>query len=96
MYLPLLEEVGTMPTEKYAKAPEILAHTQAIGRHFDLYRDALFQTEATSLRWDETGARWQVGTDRGDRLQARFLVLTTGPLNKPKLPGIPAGALRRA
>lgn len=89
VYLPLLEEVGTMPTEKYAKAPEILAHTQAIGRHFDLYRDALFQTEATSLRWDEAGARWQVGTDRGDRLQARFLVLTTGPLNKPKLPGIP-------
>ena len=47
------------------------SRTQAIGRHFDLYRDALFQTEATSLRWDEAGARWQVGTDRGDRLQAR-------------------------
>jgi len=89
VYMPLLEEVGTMPSEKYAKAPEILAHTQAIGRHFDLYRDALFQTEANALHWDDAEAHWTVRTDRGDRLRARFLVLTTGPLNKPKLPGIP-------
>src|SRR3989338_10679441 len=38
VYLPLLEEVGYMPVEKYSKAAEILAHSQAIGRHFDLYR----------------------------------------------------------
>src|SRR5262245_57378715 len=32
IYLPLLEELGYVPTEKYAHAPEILAHCQAIGR----------------------------------------------------------------
>ncbi|TXL76830.1 NAD(P)/FAD-dependent oxidoreductase [Vineibacter terrae] len=89
IYMPLLEELGAMPTEKYAKAPEILAHTQAIGRHFDLYRDALFQTTVSGLAWDDRAARWTVTTDRGDRMTARFVVLTTGPLNRPKLPGIP-------
>ena len=30
-----------------------------------------------------------VTTDRGDRMRARFVVLRTGPLSVPKLPGIP-------
>jgi cyclohexanone monooxygenase len=89
IYLPLLEELGYVPTEKYARAPEILAHTQAIGRAFDLYRGAIFQTEVTELRWDEAAARWIVATNRGDRLRARFVVMSNGPLNRPKLPGIP-------
>ncbi|RIL08046.1 MAG: monooxygenase [Proteobacteria bacterium] len=89
IYLPLLEELGYVPTEKYARAPEILAHSRAIGRHYDLYRDACFQTEATELRWDADAARWIVSTSRGDRMRARFVVNSNGPLNRPKLPGIP-------
>jgi len=89
IYLPLLEETGYMPKAKYAKAPEMLEHTQRIGRHFDLYRDALFQTVITGMAWDEATSRWQVSTSRGDQLAARFVVLAGGPLNLPKLPGIP-------
>jgi cyclohexanone monooxygenase len=89
IYLPLLEETGYMPLSKYARGPEILAHTQRIGRHFDLYRAALFQTEISAMRWLEDEARWQVSTSRGDVLRARFVVLAGGPLNRPKLPGIP-------
>ena len=92
IYLPLLEETGYMPVAKYAKAPEILAHTQRIGRHFDLYPAALFQTEITGMRWLEDEARWAVSTDRQDQLKARFVVLAGGPLNRPKLPGIPGAA----
>src|SRR5690606_13758911 len=53
VYLPMLEELGTMPTLKYAYGPEIFAHAQHIGRHFDLYRGALFQTHVTRIAWDE-------------------------------------------
>ena len=88
IYLPLLEEVGYVPVEKYSRAGEILAHSQAIGRHFDLYRGACFQTEVTELRWDEASARWIVSTNRGDAMRARFVVMANGPLNRPKLPGI--------
>jgi cyclohexanone monooxygenase len=89
IYLPLLEELGTVPTEKYARSPEILAHSQTIGRKYDLYRGACFQTEVTELRWDGDLSRWLVATNRGDRMSTRFVVMANGPLNRPKLPGIP-------
>ena len=89
IYLPLLEELGYMPKEKYSHAPEILEHSRAIGRHFDLYDGALFQTGVQELRWDDDECRWLVSTDRGDIIRARFVSLASGPLNRPKLPGIP-------
>ena len=89
IYMPLLEETGYVPSEKYAKAPEILAHCQRIGEHYDLYRNALFQTQISELRWDEEGAVWIVSTDRGDRFRTKFVCMANGPLNRPKLPGVP-------
>src|ERR1700712_2164220 len=65
VYLPLLEELGYMPSEKYTRAPEILAHSRAIGEHFDLYDNACFQTEVTEMRWDDEAKRWIVHTNRG-------------------------------
>ncbi len=88
-YLPLLEEVGYIPKEKYSFGTEILEHSQAIARKFDLYRDVCFQTRVEEVRWDEEAARWIVSTHRGDRMRAHYLCLATGPLNRPKLPGIP-------
>jgi len=89
VYLPLLEDTGYMPTEKYAKAPEIFAYCQLLGRTFDLYRGALFQTEVEDMRWDESKKRWQVMTSRNDNLSAKFIVIAGGVLHKAKLPGIP-------
>ena len=87
--MPLLEEVGYIPTEKYSSAPEILEYTRTLGKRFDLYKSALFQTEVTEMRWDEASGRWTVLTDRGDKIEARFLCIGSGLLNRPKLPGIP-------
>jgi len=89
VYMPLLEETGHRPTEKYAHGPEILAHCRRIGEQYGLYGNALFHTEVTSLEWDEVRARWVIGTDRGDRFTARFVGMGTGPLHVAKLPGVP-------
>jgi cyclohexanone monooxygenase len=89
IYLPLLEELNYVPKEKYSFAPEILAHSQNIGRHYDLYDNALFQTQVTGMRWDESADRWIISTDRGDSMRARFVSMANGPLDRPKLPGIP-------
>ncbi|KZX20570.1 flavin-containing monooxygenase [Rathayibacter tanaceti] len=89
VYLPLLEEVGTVPSERYAPGEEIRRHAVAIAEHYGLYRDTLFQTRATALTWDEDAEEWLVETDRGDRFRARFLVTSSGTLTQPKLPGIP-------
>jgi cyclohexanone monooxygenase len=87
-YLPLLEELGYMPKEKYSYAPEIYEHSQRIANAFNLYEAACFQTKVTDLRWDEGLARWIVSTDRDDAMKARFVVMATGPLNRPKLPAV--------
>jgi len=88
IYLPLLEETGFMPAEKYTKAKEILAHSRTVGEHYDLYDNALFQTEVTSADWDETDKRWTVRTNHNDAVRARFIIISSGPLHRPKLPGI--------
>jgi cation diffusion facilitator CzcD-associated flavoprotein CzcO len=89
VYLPLLEETGTVPSAKYVAAPEIHAHARRIAETFDLYDGALFSTQIRSLEWDDDARRWLVHTDRDDVLRARFVVTGTGPLHRPKLPGIP-------
>src|SRR3954452_15310686 len=89
VYMPLLEETGHMPTEKYTHGPEILEHSRRIGRQYGLYDNALFHTEVTDLEWDESRSRWIVRTNRGDEFTARFVAMGTGPLHVPKLPGTP-------
>ena len=89
VYLPLLEETGHMPSMKYVFAPEIFEHGRRIARTFSLYDDALFSTQVTKLEWDEQASRWIIHTDRGDAIRARFVTMGTGPLHRPKLPGIP-------
>ena len=88
IYMPLLEETGHMPSEKYAHAPEIRAHCARIGDQFGLYDKALFHTEVTALGWDETAKRWTVRTNRGDAFTAKYVGMGTGPLHVAKLPGI--------
>ena len=88
-YLPLLEELNYVPKEKYSYAKEILAHSEAIGKHFGLYDKTLFQTTVTGLEWKDDIDRWIVKTNRGDAIKARFVSMANGPLHRPKLPGIP-------
>ncbi|HEX3565320.1 MAG TPA: NAD(P)/FAD-dependent oxidoreductase [Acidimicrobiales bacterium] len=89
VYMPLLEETGHMPSEKYAHAPEILEHCQRIGKQFGLYDHALFHTEVIGLEWVEEQHRWLITTNRGDRFTSTFIGMGTGPLHVAKLPGIP-------
>ncbi len=89
VYLPLLEETSYVPSEKYARAPEILEHCRRIARQFGLYERSCLSTEVTGIAWDDARLRWTIVTDRNDRISARFLVMGNGPLHRPKLPGIP-------
>ncbi|HEY3797396.1 MAG TPA: NAD(P)/FAD-dependent oxidoreductase [Caulobacteraceae bacterium] len=89
IYMPLLEETGHRPTEKYAHAPEILEQCHRIGVKFGLYDNALFHTEVKDLAWDDTRKVWVIRTNRGDEFTATYIGLGTGPLHVPKLPGIP-------
>lgn len=89
IYLPLLEETGYMPSAKYAYGYEIFEHAQRVGRHFGLYERSYFQTQAKECTWREEDSRWTVKTDRGDVFDAHYVVISSGSLNRPQLPGIP-------
>jgi cation diffusion facilitator CzcD-associated flavoprotein CzcO len=84
-YLPLLDEMDYVPKDHYAKGPEIFAHCQAIARKYNLYELATFQTTVTSTVWNESEQMWDIATDRGDRMKARFVICANGTLSKPKL-----------
>ena len=88
IYLPMLEELGYVPKDRYASGEEILGHLEAIAGRYDLCSDALFHTGVTGAAWDETTGRWQIRTDRDDRIAARYYVLAVGILNLLKLPAI--------
>ncbi len=88
IYLPLLEETGFRPSQKYVQGPEILAHAQRIAKHFGLYDNALFSTSVTELTWEDASSRWVIRTNRGDEIRAKYVATGTGPLHRPKLPGI--------
>ena len=88
-YIPLLEELDFMPSKKFADGAEIFQHCRNIGKHFGLYDGALFSTRVTELSWQDPSQRWQISTDRGDDIRARFVVMAQGSYNVPKLPGIP-------
>ena len=89
IYIPLLEETGHVPTEKYAHGPEILEQCQRIGRQYNLYDKALFHTQIREIAWDAERALWVITTDRDDRFTAKYVGIGTGPLHVAKLPGIP-------
>jgi pentalenolactone D synthase len=89
IYLPLLEEMGYIPTAKYVYQPEIFAFLQSIATKFELYEYGLFQTDVVEMAWNETDDRWTVLTDRGDAISTQFLVIAGGFLERPKLPRLP-------
>jgi cyclohexanone monooxygenase len=84
-YLPLLEEMGYVPSMKFASGFEILEYCQNLAQKFGFYDHCLFHTTVKATTWDEKSGRWIVETDRGDKMRARFVLLANGILTTPKL-----------
>lgn len=84
-YLPLLEEMGYVPSMKFASGFEILEYCQNMAERFGFYHRCLFHTTVEETRWDDAAGRWTVRTDRGDAMRARYVILANGILTTPKL-----------
>ncbi|MEM9622745.1 MAG: NAD(P)/FAD-dependent oxidoreductase [Pseudomonadota bacterium] len=84
-YLPLLEEMGYVPSMKFASGFEILEYCQNMAEKFGFYERCLFHTTVEETNWDEAAGRWTVVTDRGDQMRARYVILANGILTTPKL-----------
>jgi cyclohexanone monooxygenase len=73
-------------TERYASQPEILRYIEHVADRFDLRRDIQLETRVTSAIFDESTNRWEIRTDRGDRVSARFCIMATGCLSTAQTP----------
>jgi cation diffusion facilitator CzcD-associated flavoprotein CzcO len=72
----------------YSPAGEICAHIEAMVDDFDLRRRIQFGVEVNGLSFDEEAGVWTVATNGRKKLQARTVVLASGPLTDHKFPDI--------
>ncbi|KAJ5890097.1 hypothetical protein N7504_010907 [Penicillium tannophilum] len=98
IYMPLLEETGYVPTQKYVSGNELREHAKRIAAKWNLNRIAWFQNRVTSLAWDDNSQEWATTLvpqgmhgKEGDPItvRSRFAVLATGLLFVPHVPDIP-------
>lgn len=89
IYLPLLEQTGTVPDYKYVSGENILDHCKSVARRFRLYDDALLSTRVTAAEWNCADRVWNIKTDAGDSFTSRFVCSAIGSLSIPKMPDIP-------
>lgn len=76
-------------SERYATQPELLKYLNHVADRFDLRRDIQLETRVTSAQFDEATNRWNVATDRGEAIQARYCIMATGCLSVPNAPNFP-------
>src|SRR4051812_25409688 len=73
-------------SEKYAPQPEILAYANHVADRFDLRRHIVFDTRVIAATFDENANCWDVETDRGDKVRAKFCIMAVGCLSAPNRP----------
>ncbi len=76
-------------SELFASQPEILRYANHVADRLDLRRDIQFDTRVTAACFDRTTHRWEVRTDHGDVVSARYCVMATGCLSTARVPEFP-------
>ncbi|MFE4667508.1 flavin-containing monooxygenase [Streptomyces sp. NPDC056716] len=85
-----LQQEWTWP-EHFSAQPDLEAYANHVADRFGLREHIRFGTRVTGLRFDGEHDRWQVRTERGAAVTARYVVAATGSLdahNVPALPGL--------
>jgi cation diffusion facilitator CzcD-associated flavoprotein CzcO len=75
-------------SERYPSQPEILRYLNHVADRFELRRDIQLDTRVTSAVFDEPSGRWQVRTDGGEQVSAKYCIMATGCLSTPYVPDI--------
>ncbi len=73
---------------KYPEQPEIERYLNHVADRFDLRRNIQLSTRVTSAHFDDATNRWEVRTEHGERVTARYLITAVGCLSAANLPDI--------
>ena len=69
--------------------PEVLAYLNHVADRYDLRPCIQFNTRVTTAHFNESNGHWQVETDQGDRVSARYLITAIGCISTGQIPDIP-------
>ena len=73
-------------SERYAAQPEILRYLNYVADKLDIRRNLSLSTWVTSAEWQPEQNKYLITTDTGRTVWARYLVMATGNLSRPKDP----------
>ncbi|MBK9573930.1 MAG: FAD-dependent oxidoreductase [Rhodoferax sp.] len=76
-------------SRRFASASEIQTYMQRLAERHGLLAHMRLGTRLATANFDEATGQWRFATERGDQLQSRFFVCSTGPLNQLRWPDIP-------
>ncbi|KAK7967975.1 phenylacetone monooxygenase [Apiospora aurea] len=97
-YLPLLQESGFVPQNRYSHGEEIRQNAEHIAAKFGL--QGMFCTSLVVADWNESDGRWDVTLRRQlgpaheelnvpFTVSTQFLITATGPLSSMSIPALP-------
>ena len=66
-----------------------MSYLEHVAERFDLNRDIQLGTRVTQATFDEASGRWEVRTDTGDVVSARFVITALGALSAANVPDVP-------
>ncbi|MCM3588380.1 NAD(P)/FAD-dependent oxidoreductase [Mesobacillus maritimus] len=72
--------------ENYLTQPEILAYLSHVAERFDLRRSYQFNTKVIATHFNEEKNYWEVTTDKGETVTAKYLVTGLGLLSATNIP----------
>ena len=70
-------------SERFPAQPETERYLNFVADRFDLRKDIQFQARMTAASYDEASKRWSITTDKGEALQAQYLISCAGMLSEP-------------
>jgi cation diffusion facilitator CzcD-associated flavoprotein CzcO len=68
----------------YAPGKELCSYADEIVDHFGIRGNIRFGTRITAATFDDVTDTWRLGTEAGDEITARHVVLATGAISRPK------------
>jgi cation diffusion facilitator CzcD-associated flavoprotein CzcO len=98
VYLPLLEETGYVPRQKYASGAEVREHAERIAEKRNLVDKTLFRADIEGVQWDDNAQLWNItATEHREptenpikrTFRAEYVYLAAGVLTRPRIPRIP-------
>lgn len=71
---------------RYPEQPDILRYLNFVADKFDLRPNIQFKTRITSAEFDETASRWQLQTDGGETISAKYFITGVGCISTANIP----------